>query len=83
VGRGNIVLVVAKTMRNPRSALCKTAIMAAADIFNASGDKLLDPETSDAFDGLVLGLRFFLCDLFSRIDSLGFIQSVFFYQNWF
>ncbi|QCE13267.1 TOG array regulator of axonemal microtubules protein 2 [Vigna unguiculata] len=53
---GNIVLVVAKTMKNPRSALCKTAIMAAADIFNASGDKLLDPETSDAFDGLLLQL---------------------------
>lgn len=41
-------------MKNPRSALCKTAIMAAADIFNAFGDKLLDPETSDAVDGLVL-----------------------------
>ncbi|CAJ1963400.1 unnamed protein product [Sphenostylis stenocarpa] len=53
---GKIVLVVAKTMRNPRSALCKTAIMAAADIFNAYGDKLLDPETSDAFDGLLLQL---------------------------
>ncbi|XP_047151821.1 TOG array regulator of axonemal microtubules protein 1-like [Vigna umbellata] len=35
---GNIVLVVTKTMKNPRSALCKTAIMAAADIFNAFGD---------------------------------------------
>ncbi|XP_047155682.1 TOG array regulator of axonemal microtubules protein 1 isoform X1 [Vigna umbellata] len=53
---GNIVLVVTKTMKNPRSALCKTAIMAAADIFNAFGDKLLDPETSDAFDGLLLQL---------------------------
>lgn len=53
---GKIVLVVAKTMRNPRSALCKTAIMAAADIFNAFGDKLLDPSTSDAFDGLLLQL---------------------------
>ncbi|XP_014500330.1 TOG array regulator of axonemal microtubules protein 1 isoform X1 [Vigna radiata var. radiata] len=53
---GNIVLVVAKTMKNPRSALCKTAIMAAADIFNAFGDKLLDPETSDAVDGLLLQL---------------------------
>ncbi|KAK7412936.1 hypothetical protein VNO78_04715 [Psophocarpus tetragonolobus] len=51
-----IVSVVAKTMRNPRSALCKTAIMAAADIFNAFGDKLLDPETSHAFDGLLLQL---------------------------
>ncbi|BAT80265.1 hypothetical protein LR48_Vigan468s008600 [Vigna angularis] len=53
---GSIVLVVTKTMKNPRSALCKTAIMAAADIFNAFGDKLLDPETSDAFDGLLLQL---------------------------
>ncbi|KAG4946302.1 hypothetical protein AAZX31_15G141100 [Glycine max] len=53
---GKIVLVVAKTMRNPRSALCKTAIMAAADIFNAFGDKLHDPEISDAFDGLLLQL---------------------------
>ncbi|KHN26554.1 TOG array regulator of axonemal microtubules protein 2-like [Glycine soja] len=53
---GKIVLVVAKTMRNPRSALCKTAIMAAADIFSAFGDKLLEPETSDAFDGLLLQL---------------------------
>ena len=64
VGRGKIVLVVAKTMRNPRSALCKTAIMAAADIFSAFGDKLLEPETSDAFDGLVLGFIILLCDLF-------------------
>ena len=61
---GKIVLVVAKTMRNPRSALCKTAIMAAADIFSAFGDKLLEPETSDAFDGLVLGFIILLCDLF-------------------
>lgn len=51
-----IVLVVAKTMRNPRSALCKTAVMSASDIFNAFGDKLLDPSTSDAFDGLLLQL---------------------------
>ncbi|XP_027339435.1 TOG array regulator of axonemal microtubules protein 1-like [Abrus precatorius] len=53
---GKIVLVVAKTMKNPRSALCKTSIMAASDIFNAFGDKLLDPSTSDAFDGLLLQL---------------------------
>ncbi|CAL0301609.1 unnamed protein product [Lupinus luteus] len=51
-----IVLVVAKTMKNPRSALCKTSIMAASDIFNAFGDKLLDPSTSEAFDGLLIQL---------------------------
>jgi len=70
-------------MRNPRSALCKTAIMVAADIFNAFGDKLLNSENSDAFDGLVLGLRFFLYDLFSRINFLGFIENIFFDQIWF
>ncbi|KAK7329439.1 hypothetical protein VNO77_23608 [Canavalia gladiata] len=53
---GKVVLVVVKTMRNPRSALCKTSIMAASDIFNAFGDKLLDPSTSDAFDGMLLQL---------------------------
>ncbi|XP_057433916.1 uncharacterized protein LOC130726630 [Lotus japonicus] len=53
---GKIMLVVTKTMKNPRSALCKTSIMAASDVFNAFGDKLLDPSTSDAFDGLVLQL---------------------------
>jgi hypothetical protein len=41
-------------MKNPRSALCKTSIMAASDIFNAFGDKLFDPSTSEAFGGLVL-----------------------------
>lgn len=53
MNRGKVVLVVAKTMKNPRSALCKTSIMAASDIFRAFGDKLLDPSTSDAFDSLV------------------------------
>jgi hypothetical protein len=51
--RDKIVLVVVKAMKNPRSALCKTSIMAASDIFNAFGDKLFDPSISEAFDGLV------------------------------
>lgn len=46
------MLVVVKAMKNPRSALCKTSIMASSDIFNAFGDKLLD-STTDAFDNLV------------------------------
>lgn len=46
------MLVVVKAMKNPRSALCKTSIMASSDIFNAFGDKLLDA-TTDAFDNLV------------------------------
>ncbi|XP_015573413.1 uncharacterized protein LOC8278728 isoform X2 [Ricinus communis] len=48
-----IMLVVVKAMKNPRSALCKTSIMASSDIFSAFGDKLLD-STIDAFDNLLL-----------------------------
>ncbi|XWS08601.1 hypothetical protein CRYUN_Cryun40dG0015800 [Craigia yunnanensis] len=48
-----VILVVVKAMKNPRSALCKTSIMAASDIFNAFGEKLLD---SGAFDQLLLQL---------------------------
>ncbi|KAJ6722086.1 ARM REPEAT SUPERFAMILY PROTEIN [Salix viminalis] len=49
-----VMLVVVKAMKNPRSALCKTAIMASSDIFNAFGDQLLD--STDAFDNLLLQL---------------------------
>ncbi|KAJ6319065.1 hypothetical protein OIU76_014412 [Salix suchowensis] len=37
-----VVLVVVKAMKNPRSALCKTSIMASSDIFKVFGDQLLD-----------------------------------------
>lgn len=47
--REKVMVVVVTSMKNPRSALCKTSIMASADIFKAFGDKLLD-----AFDNLVL-----------------------------
>ncbi|KAE8726369.1 putative Pentatricopeptide repeat-containing protein [Hibiscus syriacus] len=43
-------------MKNPRSALCKTSIMAALDIFDAFGEKLLDSTDSSAFDQLLLQL---------------------------
>ena len=47
------MLVVVKAMKNPRSALCKTSIMAASDIFNAFGEKLLASTDSGVFDQLV------------------------------
>ncbi|KDP27799.1 hypothetical protein JCGZ_18879 [Jatropha curcas] len=50
-----VLLVVVKAMKNPRSALCKTSIMASSDIFNAFGDELLH-FTTDAFDNLLLQL---------------------------
>uniref|UniRef100_A0A5B7AZ75 TOG domain-containing protein n=1 Tax=Davidia involucrata TaxID=16924 RepID=A0A5B7AZ75_DAVIN len=51
-----VMSVLVKAMKNPRSALCKTSIMASSDIFNAFGDKLLESTTSDAFDQLLLQL---------------------------
>ncbi|XP_021290303.1 TOG array regulator of axonemal microtubules protein 1 [Herrania umbratica] len=51
-----VILVVVKAMKNPRSALCKTSIMAASDIFNAFDEKLLDSTDSGAFDQLLLQL---------------------------
>ncbi|XP_019181212.1 PREDICTED: uncharacterized protein LOC109176209 [Ipomoea nil] len=51
-----VILIMVKAMKNPRSALCKTSIMASSDIFNAFGDKLIEPATSDAFDHVLLQL---------------------------
>ncbi|KAH6815240.1 ARM repeat superfamily protein [Perilla frutescens var. frutescens] len=50
-----VLLVMVKTIKNPRSALCKTSIMAASDIFNAFGENLLE-SASDAFSQLLLQL---------------------------
>ncbi|XP_022979892.1 uncharacterized protein LOC111479447 [Cucurbita maxima] len=51
-----ILAVLIKSMKNPRSALIKTSIMASSDIFNSFGDLLLDASTSNAFDQLLLQL---------------------------
>lgn len=51
--REKVMMVLVKSMKNPRSALCKTAIMAAADLFKSYGDKLLEFTTSDAVDQMV------------------------------
>lgn len=37
-----VVVLVTKSMKNPRSALCKTAIMSSADIFKGYPEHLLD-----------------------------------------
>ncbi|XP_021806264.1 TOG array regulator of axonemal microtubules protein 2 [Prunus avium] len=51
-----VMVVMVKAMKNPRSALCKTSIMASFDIFRAFGDSLFDSATSAAFDQLLLQL---------------------------
>ncbi|KAK3227938.1 hypothetical protein Dsin_007800 [Dipteronia sinensis] len=63
-----VKVVVVKSMKNPRSSLRKTSIMASSDIFKAFGDQLLY-SNSDALDSLLLQLllkasqdRKFVCE---------------------
>ncbi|KAL8124370.1 hypothetical protein AgCh_012138 [Apium graveolens] len=39
---GNVVSLVVKSLKNPRSAVCKTAVMTSADIFKAYNDRIID-----------------------------------------
>ncbi|KAK7266137.1 hypothetical protein RIF29_18777 [Crotalaria pallida] len=38
----DVITLVAKSLKNPRSALCKTAIMTSTDIFSAYNDLIID-----------------------------------------
>lgn len=37
-----MIPLVVRSLKNPRSAVCKTAIMTSADIFNAYNDNIVD-----------------------------------------
>ncbi|KAL3526038.1 hypothetical protein ACH5RR_014410 [Cinchona calisaya] len=39
---GNLITLIVKSLKNPRSAVCKTAIMTSSDIFKAYGDNIID-----------------------------------------
>ncbi|XWS40759.1 hypothetical protein CRYUN_Cryun17cG0023200 [Craigia yunnanensis] len=39
---GDLIPLVVKSLKNPRSAVCKTAIMTSADMFSAYNDDLID-----------------------------------------
>ncbi|CAA0820205.1 ARM repeat superfamily protein [Striga hermonthica] len=39
---GDVIALVLKSLKNPRSALCKTAIMTCADIFKAYNDDIIE-----------------------------------------
>ncbi|KAL3630422.1 hypothetical protein CASFOL_023406 [Castilleja foliolosa] len=58
--RDKVVLVMVKSMKNPRSALIKTSIMVSSDIFKAFGVKLFD-STSDSINQLLLQLLLKAC----------------------
>ncbi|XP_041005754.1 uncharacterized protein LOC121250643 [Juglans microcarpa x Juglans regia] len=38
----DVILLVVKSLKNPRSAVCKTAIMTSADLFSAYNENLID-----------------------------------------
>lgn len=52
--RDRVLLVLTKSMKSPRSALCKSSIMASSDVFHHFGQLLLSSPSSDAFDQLVI-----------------------------
>uniref|UniRef100_A0A5B7C6J5 TOG domain-containing protein n=1 Tax=Davidia involucrata TaxID=16924 RepID=A0A5B7C6J5_DAVIN len=39
---GSVISLTVKSLKNPRSAVCKTAVMTSTDIFNAYSDNLID-----------------------------------------
>ncbi|KAL0554884.1 hypothetical protein IC582_008814 [Cucumis melo] len=39
---GDVISLLVKSMKNPRSAVCKTALMTSADIFSAYNDKMIE-----------------------------------------
>ncbi|XP_068664039.1 uncharacterized protein [Aristolochia californica] len=51
-----VVLVLVKSMKSPRSALCKTSLLASADIFQCFGHLLLSSPSNEAFNQLLLRL---------------------------
>jgi hypothetical protein len=52
MSRGKVMLAIVRTMKNPRSAVLKTSVMACTDIFNSFGN-LLSVASDGAFDKLV------------------------------
>ncbi|RDX65057.1 hypothetical protein CR513_56317, partial [Mucuna pruriens] len=42
LNNGDVITFIAKSLKNPRSAVCKTAIMTSADIFSAYNDLIID-----------------------------------------
>ncbi|CAD5195469.1 unnamed protein product [Musa acuminata subsp. malaccensis] len=66
---GNVTEVIVRAMKSPRSALCKTSIMASADIFHCFGHLLLFTTEKNSFGQLLLQLllkasqdKRFVCD---------------------
>ncbi|MFS7956188.1 putative armadillo-like helical protein [Helianthus anomalus] len=42
MNKDTIISLLVKSLKNPRSAVCKTGIMTCADMFKAFGDKIIE-----------------------------------------
>ncbi|CAI9777344.1 unnamed protein product [Fraxinus pennsylvanica] len=60
---GDVISFIVKSLKNPRSAVCKTAIMTCPDIFKAYTDDIIDLLDPLAF-------------CFPSNSACGFIQSI-------
>lgn len=67
--RVNVTEVIVRSMKSPRSALCKTSIMASADIFHCFGHLLLFTTEKNSFGQLVIShsLRWHFYSLLKHI----------------
>lgn len=71
MNRGEVILSVVKSVKNPRSAVCKTAIMTSGDLFTAFGDQMiefLDPLVTEISRPCNLSTFLSFADLNSVLD---------------
>lgn len=74
--RDSVVPLIVKSVKNPRSAVCKTALMTCADIFKAYGDLMVDSIDLLVCIAIQMCYLVFLCKLLSFWKHL-FLSNVF------
>jgi hypothetical protein len=70
--REPLVPLIVKSVKNPRSAVCKTALMTCSDIFKAYGDLIVD-----SIDPLV-GIAIQICYLEVPLSTTNSLKTSFF-----
>lgn len=73
VNRGDVITSIAKSLKNPRSAVCKTALMTCADIFSVYNDLIidsLDPLVSQHYLFVLVNLLTHIVESNHKLDSI-------------
>ena len=65
--REPLVPLIVKSVKNPRSAVCKTALMTCADIFKAYGDLMVD--SIDPLVSIAVHLKFILLTIIRSLKT--------------